>query len=296
MIGLQLLPRARNAMRLALLAVFPALVPVLSWAQGINTNVALPVYQGEGIWRSQARTRIATEDPSDLGREERSTAMPQTFVYGVSPRLTAFATVPFLARKRTEELGTSDRTAPALGDVTLLGRYVLYADDYAPLSTKRVAALFGVKLPTGADRAGKPSWDPIVGGVATWAQNRHELDLDFLFHTSVKRHGFSAGDQIRYDAAYRYRLWPGRFGKRLLQLNALVELNGSWKGRNHDHGHTVRDSGGHVLFLSPGVQLASLRWILEASLQIPIAQDLNGPQLETDFVAVLSVRIPFILE
>ena len=50
---------------------------------------------------------------------------------------------------------------------------------------------------------------------------------------------------------------------------------------------------GHVLFLSPGVQIAALRWILEASVQIPVAQDLNGPRTETDFVGVLSVRIPF---
>jgi hypothetical protein len=59
------------------------------------------------------------------------------------------------------------------------------------------------------------------------------------------------------------------------------------------NGSTVRGSGGNVLFLSPGVQLAMKRLILEASVQVPVLQDLNGPQLETDFVAVLSVRVPF---
>jgi len=62
---------------------------------------------------------------------------------------------------------------------------------------------------------------------------------------------------------------------------------------SREDGSTLRESGGHVLFLSPGVQVAALRWIVEASVQIPVAQDLNGPQTEADFVGVLSVRIPF---
>ena len=58
-------------------------------------------------------------------------------------------------------------------------------------------------------------------------------------------------------------------------------------------GDRVSDSGGNMLFLSPGVQLAAKRLILEASIQLPVAQDWNGPQLETDWVAVLSLRVPF---
>ena len=184
-----------------------------------------------------------------------------------------------------------------MGDLRLLGRYMLFIDDYAPLSTRRAALLAGVELPTGADRFGTPTYDPILGGVATWASNRHELDLDALFTPGMKRHGFESGNRLRYDAAYRYRLWPARFEGRLLQFNGLLELNGIWMGRSRDHGGTVRDSGeGHVLFASPGLQLAAVRWIAELSLQIPVVQSLHGDQLETDFVAVVSVRVPFSLD
>ncbi len=48
-----------------------------------------------------------------------------------------------------------------------------------------------------------------------------------------------------------------------------------------------------MLFLSPGAQFVTQRFIVEASVQVPVVQDLNGPQLETNFVAVLSVRVPF---
>ncbi len=269
------------------------LLPAVSWAQGINTNVALPVSEDEGIWRSQLRATVATDDPSTLDRERRELVAAQTWVYGITPRLTGFATLPLLARRRVESGGASGRADPAIGDLTLLGRYTLFIDDYAPLSTRRVALLAGLKLPTGADRFGTPSYDPIFGAVATWSANRHEFDVDVLYTLTTERKDFEAGDRLRYDLSYRYRLWPKRFGKRLLALNGILELNGEWTDRSRRDGVSMRDSGGHVLFLSPGAQLVALRWIVEASFQIPVAQNLHGPQLERDFVGVLSVRIPF---
>ena len=48
--------------------------------------------------------------------------------------------------------------------------------------------------------------------------------------------------------------------------------------------------------LSPGLQYITSRLIIEASLQIPLAEERKGNQVETDFVAVLSVRLPFALD
>ena len=270
-------------------------IPGVGVAQGINTNVALAVAEDEGIFRSQLRYRRATDDPSAMGRELDALVAPQTLVYGVTPRLTAFATLPILAHRRLELGDGSVRRDKAVGDFRLLGRYTFFADDYAPLSTRRVAVLAGMKFPTGADRFGTPSFDPIFGAVGTWAANRHEFDLDALFTVTTERHDFEAGDEFRYDLAYRYRLWPERFGRRLLQLNGLLELNGRWMGKTRTNGITVEASGGNVLFLSPGAQFITKRFIVEASVQVPVWQDLNGPQLEDDFTAVLSVRIPFTL-
>ena len=280
------------ALVLALLAPAPAV------AQGINTNVALPVAMGEGIFRSQLRYVRATDDPSPSDREVRTLVALQTLVYGITPRLTAFATLRVLAHRRVEMGGDTVRRDEELGDLRLLGRYTLFVDDYAPLSTRRLAILAGMKFPTGTnttgpDRFGTPSFDPILGAVGTWAANRHELDVDALYTITTKRHDLEAGDRFRYDLAYRYRVWPKRFGRRLLALHGVLELNGAWTGRTHEDGRTVRDSGGHMLFVSPGVQFVTDRLILEASVQVPVVQDLNGPQLETDFVGVFSVRIPF---
>ena len=270
----------------------------LSWpgvgvAQGINTNVALAVAEDEGIFRSQLRFRHASDAASGTGRELDALVAPQTLVYGVTPRLTAFVTLPVLAHRRSQLADGSVLRDEALGDLRLLGRYTFFADDYAPLSTRRVAFLAGMKLPTGADRFGTPSFDPIFGAVGTWASNRHELDVDALYRVTTERHDFEAGDEFRYDLAYRYRLWPERFGRRLLQLNGILELNGRWAGKTHRGGQSVGASGGNALYVSPGAQLITKNYIVEVSIQVPVWQDPNGPQLEDDFVAVLSVRIPF---
>lgn len=129
--------------------------------------------------------------------------------------------------------------------------------------------------------------------MGTWAADRHELDADLIYTITTERHDIETGDRFQYDLAYRYRLWPDRFRGRLIQLNGLVELNGTWTSVTRADGRTLSDTGGHVLFVSPGLQLITSRFVLEPSLQLPVVQDLRGPQLETDFVGVLSVRIPF---
>ncbi len=277
----------------AVAATLAALAPATAFAQGINTNVALPVAKGEGIWRSQVRYVQATDDPTPWDREVRAILTPQTLALGFTPRLTAFATLPVLAPRSRNEAGRSAQHDAALGDLRLLGRYTFFADDYAPLATRRVAVLGGVKFPTGDNDFGTPSFDPVLGAVGTWAHDRHEIDLDALYKIGTERHDFETGDTLRYDLAYRYRLWPRRFGGRLLQVNGLLELNGTWQARSRDEGNRLSDTGGSVLLLSPGFQIISVRWIVEASVQIPVHQDLNGSQVKTDVIAVLGVRVPF---
>ena len=83
------------------------------------------------------------DDPSPMARELEALVAPQTLVVGITPGLTGFATLPLLTRRRVEVRGSSERTDPAIGDLTLPGRYTLFIDDYAPLSTRRAALLAG---------------------------------------------------------------------------------------------------------------------------------------------------------
>ena len=53
------------------------------------------------------------------------------------------------------------------------------------------------------------------------------------------------------------------------------------------------NSGGTRLFLVPGVQYITKRWIAEVAVQLPAIQDLNGTKLENDFVVRAGFRSNF---
>jgi hypothetical protein len=58
-------------------------------------------------------------------------------------------------------------------------------------------------------------------------------------------------------------------------------------------GATNPNSGGTRLFLAPGLQYVTKRWIAEAAVQIPVSQNLNGTALENDYIARISFRFNF---
>ena len=59
------------------------------------------------------------------------------------------------------------------------------------------------------------------------------------------------------------------------------------------NGMINNDSGGSTLYLSPGLQYVSDRWIIEGVLQLPVVQSLHGNALENDYVLRAGVRFNF---
>lgn len=53
---------------------------------------------------------------------------------------------------------------------------------------------------------------------------------------------------------------------------------------NQLSGGKVVDSGAYMLFVSPGLQYVTRRWVAEISGQLPAVQKLNGSQLKTDYI------------
>lgn len=71
----------------------------------------------------------------------------------------------------------------------------------------------------------------------------------------------------------------------------VLELNGESADETRRSGIAVPTTGGEVLFLSPGVEyIVSRRLVLEASLPIPIAQDLGAARPKPKVSAILGMR------
>ena len=279
-----------------------------SEAAPITFNTALAVAEGEFILRGQAIVRRSTDDPSPMDRDLRVLTVPSVLVYGATRNLTLFGIVPYL--DKTLDLTTSpgrvQRSDSGLGDVTLLGRYTLYTRDRLG-DTRRFAPFVGLKLPTGDDneqdslgrlpqplQLGSGSWDPIVGAIFTWQTFDWQLDSAVQYRFNTEANNFEFGDQARLDLSFQYRLWPRTLGAGVPAfVYGVLESNLIYAGKNEVGGISDPNSGGTIWFLAPGVQFVTKRAILEASIQIPTVQDLNGLALENDYIVRAGFRVNF---
>ncbi len=87
-------------------------------------------------------------------------------------------------------------------------------------------------------------------------------------------------------------MWPRELGRGVPGfLYGVLEANLVWQGRTEAGGAADPDTGGTTLFVAPGLQYVTTRWILEAALRVPAAQDLNGTALEADYVLQAGFRV-----
>lgn len=248
----------------------------------INSDVALQPSEGHFIIRQQFRYSEADFNKGGADLDIQLLTSSTAVVYGVRQNFTLLLNVPTVVSRRIENNATgTSNTEGGLADLTALGKLRLYRNDFGPTNTARIDLLGGLQLPTGKDAFSSDSVDPIVGGVGTVTYGRHYMSADLLWKFNTA--GGSMGeDLLRYDAAYIYRLWPNEYEiGQTNQFNGVLELNGfHWT------------DGDDQLFLSPGIQYVTRRWIAEATVQLPIEHDLDS-RPETEFLIGISLRVQF---
>lgn len=227
--------------------------------------------------------------------------VPVAVVYGAIPRFSFIAVFPTITR--TVERPVSGQrvsdTDFGLGDIALFAKYRFFKKDYY-LNSRQVAFQIGLKLPTGADdlkdEQGNRFPQPLQlssGSVDyrfillfTEARNRLVFTGDAGYNLKTEANKFEFGDVFNYDFAAKFRVHPSRYTDKypVNDLYVFLEVNGIVSQKSKINGNDIDDSGGHQLFLSPGIQFFPLENILlEIGIQIPVLQDLNGTQLGTDF-------------
>jgi hypothetical protein len=73
----------------------------------------------------------------------------------------------------------------------------------------------------------------------------------------------------------------------------VLELNGEWQAKENFAGITDPNSGGNVVYLSPGLRLSSNRLSGFVSFGVPIVNDLNGIQSEPTYRVVSGLVLAF---
>ena len=295
--------------KLASLAGLLLAAPFSVWAAPITFNTALPVQKDGWVLREQFVLNRNADDPDPAAdRNMRVSGLVSVLGYGVTREFVLFGVLPYLDKRLDMNMEGQrvTRSDEGFGDLTLIGRYTAYTSD-APGRTFRIAPFLGVKAPTGRDDArdglgrlpptvqlGTGSWDFLGGVVATYQTLDWQVDAQLAYKVNREANGFRFGNVSGLDVSLQYRLWPQQLGSGVPAfLYGVLEANFVHAEKNQVGGIRDPNSGGTTLFFSPGLQYVTKKWILEAGVQIPVAQDLNGTALKNDYILNAGFRINF---
>ncbi|MDD1010294.1 transporter [Pseudomonas shahriarae] len=279
-----------------------------AWSAPITFNTALPVREGGYVLREQFVFMKSADDPTPAGRDMEASALVSVLGYGVTRDFALFGMLPWFDKRLDMSKGGQDltRQKSGVGDLTVFGRYTAYEFN-AQGKTFRIAPFLGVKAPTGEDNArdgvgrlpppvqlGSGSWDVLGGAVLTYQTLDFEIDSQVSYKANTDANGFQAGNVASLDTSFQYRLWPRSLGAGVPAfLYGVLEANLVHSARDRSGGADDPNSGGTTLFITPGLQYVTQKWIVEAGVQIPASQHLNGTALKNDYVFTTGFRVNF---
>ena len=244
------------------------------------------------------------------------------FAYGLTNDLTIGLTIPYVDRSNVREahndmgVGEAELAGDSngIGDLTLFGQYRFHQSE-----KQDAAILVGIKTPTGEtgvreiegglfeaeQQPGSGSWDPFLGLAYShnWGDIGFSGNVLYTFVTEGTQ-DTDLGDIFNYNLALSYRTTIPEGGhdhhdhahqaKIIDYIDMVVELNGDSRQRVNIGGESEEHSGGHSLYLSPGLRVGLGHTVsLFTSVGIPIVNDLNGIQSEPDYRVIGGMSITF---
>ncbi|MFQ5882087.1 MAG: hypothetical protein ACE5I9_06395 [Candidatus Methylomirabilales bacterium] len=235
------------------------------------------------------------------GKELKVWTAPAIFSYALVTDATLNLTIPYV-NKHFETL-TGTFNASGIGDITLFGKYRFYRRDL-PFGRDQLALIGGLELPSGSTSKGPglkraPPLQLGSGGVdgllgLTFGHTRSWYSIEGAVQGKLNSEAkdFRFGNVLLYDLYLAYQTYP-EWPTPPAQLNLSVEFNGRTRGDNEKDGKEL-DTGGTVLFISPGIQyIVTGNLLFETGVQIPIVKDLPSGQLEPDFTVLFGFRYLF---
>jgi Putative MetA-pathway of phenol degradation len=227
-----------------------------------------------------------------------------------------------------------------IGDLTVLGQWRFYNNratntevavlfgGTAPVGKTNVINDIGE--PFDAEfQPGSGAWNGLVGLAFTQRFGRWSLDSNVLYRavgTGIQ--DTNLGDRFNYNAAVSVRVlgWedpndpmhahahvvqrgtgkaphvhaPVPAAAPVFALDLALELNGEWHDKQEIAGVRDPNSGGHVVYISPGIRasLSNISGYVSgisgfASVGIPIVNEMNGLQAKPDFRVIAGIAAGF---
>jgi hypothetical protein len=229
--------------------------------------------------------------------------------YTPTQRLQLEAEIP-IARASFDD-GANTGSGSGLGNITLWGKYRFFRT-VKTYGDRQSSVRLGLELPTGkktAPTAGevnapefvRQQLTPIGGGLAP------HLDISFsqaggrfifggnaegILRTS--RDGFRLGHEVRLNTDFEYVLLPFDYAKPGKELFLIIETGLIARSRGRLGGSEVPGSSSTEFYVSPGLQYAAdPQFVIEGSVQLPVARSMGPLVLKTDYNLLLGVKYLF---
>ncbi len=230
--------------------------------------------------------------------------LQMTLRAGITDRIDARLIIPYVDKEMERQSFSSnflDDNA-GIGDIKLMARYRIWSQKKK--DPFNLAFGVGLKMPTGQTdeedatgqclpgylQTGSGSWDPVVELGAHKVSGRHWVSSYLMYQMTTEGElgdlEFKKPNTFKYNLAYAYAL------SKLVDLQ--LELNGEIKGKAELDGETQENTGGHIIYLSPGVHIKFHRGMhFDIGVPMPVYRDLNGTQLSEDYRIVAKLALKF---
>jgi hypothetical protein len=258
-----------------------------------TTSPGLTVYHGGGFMPRYDFTK------QHLGNlEVTRQSLNLSLSYTPTSTLQLEAQIPY-ARTAFKD-GLQSGSGQGFGNLTVWGKYRFYRT-LETWGDKQAAVRLGVELPTGkkdapvAAKLNAPAFvrqqlTPVHNGWAahlntsySQAKRRWIYGANIEATLRAERQGYRMGHEIRLNTDLEYILLPFKYRSPTKELFLIFETTYVHRGEGRVGGAKVAASRSDEFYLAPGLQyIASQRFILEASYQLPVIRNTGALVLRTD--------------
>lgn len=258
--------------------------------------------------RLMAISSAASSEPRGDVHSTKSLTIPSVFAaIGVTDDFTLGVRLPYVRRDgliSAHDFGSelhNQGNPDGFGGVSFFGQYRIFRSED---NLNHLSLVVALKTPTGAKRLhdadgeliethSQPSagsWNPSFGLSYTRAMGKFSFDSSVLYTVATTgTQNTDLGDLFDYNIALSYA-FIGQARDALFsssnqsQWTGILELNGTWQDYLKSGGMTDPNSGGNIVYISPGVRYSSgSNWNTALSIGTPIVKDSNGFQTNPDY-------------
>ncbi|HHF0526045.1 TPA: hypothetical protein ACTUT5_001670 [Legionella anisa] len=226
-----------------------------------------------------------------------------TAFYGLGDNLTIGASLPYVfnasiaAASFDEEAQIGNVTnlgnSYGLGDTNFFSLWRLVEGSKHPVS---LALLSGINAPTGktttrdnngilfsaSDQPGSGAWTPFAGIIISKQFKRFSLSSNLIYTQSTEgAQETTLGSVFDYNFATVLELYENK--QTQFQIDGMLEFNGEHVAKDNIAGLTDQNSGGHSIFLLPGLRVNMHVISCYLGVNVPLLQNYYGTQVKSKY-------------